>query len=133
MNSQQLDAASVELAVRTYPIENPKSNTLAYASVNIGGLVAIGSIRVVNHENGAFVAMPQEKDATGKYRDVAFPILHGLRGRISAAVLESYAAEKEKAAPEKASVRERIRENAAAKAKVQEAQSKSAKTKTQAR
>jgi hypothetical protein len=52
-------------------------------------------------------------------------------------VLESYAAEKEKAAPEKASVREQIRENAAAKAKApapaKEAPAKSAKAKTQAR
>jgi stage V sporulation protein G len=115
MSNTTRDAASVDLDVRTYPIDNPRGSTLAYASVNVDGLVAISGIRIVDSEKGPFVAMPQQKDNKNEYRDVAFPILPGLRGRISEEVMESYAAAMEKAAPEKASVRDQIKQNAKAK------------------
>jgi stage V sporulation protein G len=78
------------LDVRAYPIDQPKGNTLAFASVAIDDLAAIRGVRVVNGEKGLFVTMPQSQDNSGLYHDVAFPLNGDLRKEINAAVLEEY-------------------------------------------
>jgi len=83
MNTNTLD-------VRAYPIEEPKGNTLAFASVAIGDLAAIRGIRVVSGENGLFTTMPQSQDNTGLYHDIAFPLNGDLRKDLKAAVIEEY-------------------------------------------
>ena len=78
------------LDVRVYPIEVPKGNTLAFASVAIYDLAAIRGVRVVNGGKGMFVAMPQSQDNTGLYHDIAFPLSGDLRKEINAAVLDEF-------------------------------------------
>jgi stage V sporulation protein G len=80
----------VKLEVTIYPIENPQSDTLAFASVALDGEVAIRGVRVINSENGKFVSLPQSQDKTGKNHDVASPIMSGLRREISRTVLAEY-------------------------------------------
>ena len=104
-------AESVKLDVRAYPLKDPQSSTVALASVTINDMVAISGIRVVESEKGAFVSMPQAKDSKGEYRDIAFPIMKGLRGEINKAVLDAYAAEKEKV-QEKPSVTDQVKDGA---------------------
>jgi stage V sporulation protein G len=81
----------LNLDVRVYPIEEPKGSTVAFASVTfcVGEqpVSAINSIRVVENDKGAFVAMPQTQDRNGEYKDVAFPVMKGLRGNMSKAIL----------------------------------------------
>ena len=76
--------------VRVYPIDEPKGNTLAFASVAIDDLAAIRGIRVVNSEKGAFVSMPQSQDNSGQYHDIAFPLNGDLRKEINAAVIDEF-------------------------------------------
>ena len=78
------------LDIRVYPVDAPKGNTLAFASVSIDDLAAIRGVRVVNSVKGPFVAMPQSKDKDGNYHDVAFPLTGDLRKAISAATIEEY-------------------------------------------
>ena len=78
------------LDVRVYPIEEPKGNTMAFASVGIDATLAIRGIRVVNGEKGMFVAMPQSKDKENNFHDIAFPLTGDLRKELSAAVLDEY-------------------------------------------
>jgi stage V sporulation protein G len=78
------------LDVRVYPIDEPKGNTLAFASVAIDDLAAIRGIRVVNGEKGMFVTMPQSQDNSGQYHDIAFPLNGDLRKEMNAAVLEEF-------------------------------------------
>jgi stage V sporulation protein G len=78
------------LDIRVYPVDEPKGNTLAFASVSIDDLAAIRGVRVVNSVKGPFVAMPQSKDKDGNYHDVAFPLTGDLRKAISSATLEEY-------------------------------------------
>ncbi|GHU58576.1 hypothetical protein FACS1894133_3590 [Clostridia bacterium] len=82
----------LNIDVRVYPIEEPKGSTVAFASVTFCAgdepVSAINSIRVVESENKAFVAMPQVQTSSGEYKDVAFPVMKGLRGNISKAVLK---------------------------------------------
>jgi stage V sporulation protein G len=102
-------ATTQKLDVRAYPIAEPKSSTVAFASVTINDIIGINGIRVVNGENGLFVAMPQTKDSNKEYRDIAFPVTKDLRLQLNEAVLDCYAAEKEKS-QERASVKGQIQQ-----------------------
>ncbi|MDR1669503.1 MAG: SpoVG family protein [Oscillospiraceae bacterium] len=84
------DAAEVKLDVKVYPIEEPRGNTLAFASVGMDNTVAIRGIRVVNSDKGMFVSMPQSKDKDGVHHDMAFPLSGDLRKAVSNAVLADY-------------------------------------------
>jgi stage V sporulation protein G len=78
------------LDIRVYPIDEPKGNTLAFASVAVDDMVAIRGVRVVDGEKGPFVSMPQSQDNAGLYHDIAFPLTNDLRKEIGEAVLEEY-------------------------------------------
>ena len=97
---------SAKLDVRAYPISEPKSNTVAFASVTINDMIAINGIRVVSGEKGLFAAMPQTKDAKGEYRDIAFPVTKELRLQLNKAILDEYAVQKDKV-----SVKDQIKDN----------------------
>jgi stage V sporulation protein G len=81
----------LNMDVRVYPIDAPKGNTVAFASVTFCAgdepVNAINSIRVVDSAKGAFVSLPQTQDKHGEYHDVAFPVVKGLRGNMSKAIL----------------------------------------------
>ena len=80
-----------KLDVRVYPIDDPKGNTKAFASVAVNDLVAIRGVRVVEDKKGLFVSMPQSFDKKeGKYHDIAFPLAGDLRKEISKTVLGEY-------------------------------------------
>ena len=96
---------TAKLDVRAYPIAEPKSNTVAFASVTINDMIAINGIRVVAGANGLFAAMPQAKDKDGEYRDIAFPVTKDLRQQLNKAILDEYAAAK-------TSVKEQIKDGA---------------------
>jgi stage V sporulation protein G len=96
---------TAKLDVRAYPIAEPKSNTVAFASVTINDMIAINGIRVVDGANGLFAAMPQAKDKDGEYRDIAFPVTKELRQQLNKAILDEYAASK-------TSVKEQIKDGA---------------------
>ena len=92
----------VKISVDVFPIEEPKGNTMAFASVAVDDLVAIRGLRVVNGENGLFVSMPQSQDKkTGEFHDVAFPINSDLRKSMENEVLAKYAKEKGIEKPER--------------------------------
>lgn len=103
------DVDSVKLDVRVYPIREPKRATLAFASVNINDMFAVNGIRIVNDGEKNFVSMPQTKDKDGNYRDICFPVMKGLRQKMSDAILAGYTAELEKAEP---SVADKIKDGA---------------------
>jgi len=87
----------LKLDVRVYPLDDPKGNTKAFASLSVEDKVAIRGIRVVEDEYSTSVVMPQSKDANKKSRDVAFPINGDLRKEITKAILGEYKTiEKEK-------------------------------------
>lgn len=110
MSKEQEVAAKLD--VRAYPIPEPKSNILGSASINSEtniGTFAVTGIRIVEGKNGPFVALPNTKDREGNYKDIAFPTTKVGRAELSAAVLDAYAAAKEKA-QEKPSVKDQIKE-----------------------
>ena len=102
----------VSLDVRVYPLDDPRGSTKAFASIGIDEIAAIRGIRVVEGEKGFFVTMPQSKDSSGDYHDIAFPLNGDLRKEITKAVLGEYQAT-EKAHDRKPSLAEGLREGVA--------------------
>jgi len=91
VTAEARDVKDIKLDVRVYPIDDPQGATLAFASVVVDDLVAIRGMRVVEGERGQFVAMPQSKNQNdGKYHDIAFPVVKGLRKEINRAVLKEF-------------------------------------------
>ena len=68
--------------------------TRAFASVVIGGAFAIHGIRVVDSDQGAFVAMPQDtfktKNGEVKYQDRFHPVTAEARSALVNAVMDAY-------------------------------------------
>ena len=93
--------SAITVEARAFPIENPKSNTLAFANVTLKvdgeDLFAVNGVRVVDSSKGPFVTMPQSKGNDGKYHDIACPLVGDLRKEINRVVLDGYNA----AAPQK--------------------------------
>lgn len=62
----------------------------AVVSITIDDCFAVHDIKVIEGQNGIFVAMPSKQMNDGKFRDVAHPINQETRSMIKEAVLGAY-------------------------------------------
>lgn len=62
----------------------------AIASVTFDDEFVVHDIRVIDGNDGLFVAMPSKRTPDGEFRDVAHPINSNTRSKIQDAVLASY-------------------------------------------
>lgn len=62
----------------------------AIVSITIDDEFVIHDVRVVDGNNGLFVAMPSRKTPEGEFRDIAHPINSETREKLQEAVLEAY-------------------------------------------
>jgi stage V sporulation protein G len=62
----------------------------AIASITIDSEFVVHDIRVIDGNNGMFVAMPSKRTPDGDFRDIAHPISPVSREKIESAVLEVY-------------------------------------------
>ncbi|MEN1966464.1 septation regulator SpoVG [Lentibacillus sp. N15] len=62
----------------------------AIASITLDQEFVVHDIRVIDGNNGLFVAMPSKRTPDGEFRDIAHPINSGTRAKIQDAVLEEY-------------------------------------------
>ena len=82
---------SLDISVKVYPAQdNNSKNLLANVSVTVGGCFAIRGVRVMNSEKGAFVSMPQRRNAQGEYKDICFPTTKEMRQALNNAVMDAY-------------------------------------------
>jgi len=77
-------------SVNVRKIEKEGSRMKGIASVLIEDCFAIHDIRIIEGDNGLFIAMPSRKTATGGYRDIAHPINPETRTQFEEAILEAY-------------------------------------------
>ena len=70
--------------------EKENSRMRGKASVTIDDCFVIHDIRIIEGENGLFIAMPSRQKANGEYRDVAHPINAETRKMFEDSVLEAY-------------------------------------------
>lgn len=76
------------VSVRKITKEN--SRLRGIASVLLDDAFAIHDIRIIEGDNGLFIAMPSRKTATGGYRDIAHPINPDVRKMFEDAILDEY-------------------------------------------
>jgi stage V sporulation protein G len=62
----------------------------AIASITLDHEFVVHDIRVIDGNNGLFVAMPSKRTPDGEFRDIAHPINSNTRSKIQEAVLAEY-------------------------------------------
>lgn len=67
----------------------------AIASITFDEEFVIHDVRIIDGNNGLFVAMPSKRTADGEFRDIAHPINSTTREKIQDAVLREYVAREE--------------------------------------
>ena len=76
------------VTVKKFDKENSRMKGIA--SVLIDDCFAVHDIRIIEGDNGLFIAMPSRQTSTGGYRDIAHPINQAAREMIQTAVLNEY-------------------------------------------
>ena len=71
-------------------VEKEDSRMRGIASVLLDDCFAVHDIRIIEGDNGLFVAMPSRKTSVGEYRDIAHPINPETRKMFEDKVLEAY-------------------------------------------
>jgi stage V sporulation protein G len=69
---------------------NTEGRMRAIASITIDNEFVVHDIRVIDGNNGLFVAMPSKRTPDGEFRDIAHPISSTTREKIQNAVLAEY-------------------------------------------
>ena len=69
---------------------NTEGRMKAIVSITLDDEFVVHDVRIVDGNNGLFVAMPSRKTPEGEFRDIAHPINSQTRERLQAAVLEAY-------------------------------------------
>lgn len=62
----------------------------AIASITLDNEFVVHDIRVIDGNDGLFVAMPSKRTPDGVFRDIAHPINSGTREKLQQAVLTAY-------------------------------------------
>ena len=69
---------------------NSENRMKAVASVTFDNEFVIHDIKVIESQNGLFIAMPSRKVGEGNFRDIAHPITAEMRQVLEDAVLKAY-------------------------------------------
>ena len=69
---------------------NVEGKMRAIVSVTIDNEFVVHDIKVIEGENGLFIAMPSKKGNDGEYRDIAHPINSATREKIQQLIVEAY-------------------------------------------
>lgn len=69
---------------------NKEGRMKAVISVTFDNEFVVHDIKVIEREQGLFIAMPSRKTADGEFRDIAHPINGETRERLQRAILEKY-------------------------------------------
>jgi len=62
----------------------------AVVSITFDNEFVIHDIKIIESQNGLFIAMPSRKTPDGEFKDIAHPINAVTRERIQKAILEKY-------------------------------------------
>ncbi len=72
-----------------------ESKMKAVVSVTFDNEFVVHDIRVIDGQNGLFIAMPSRKTADGQFKDIAHPINSEMRAKMQDAILSQYNQEEE--------------------------------------
>jgi len=67
----------------------------AVVSVAFDGKFVVHDIKIIEGQNGLFIAMPSRKTPDGEFKDIAHPINTETREELQEAILEAYVKQRE--------------------------------------
>ena len=74
--------------VRIFPVQEERLR--AYVTITFDHCFVVRDLKVINGNNGLFVAMPSKKRKDGTYRDTAHPLNSQTRQMIESIILAEY-------------------------------------------
>lgn len=77
-------------SVKIRKVERENSRMKGIASVVVDNAIAIHDIRIIEGDNGLFIAMPSRKTSVGEYKDIAHPINQEVRTMFEKEILDAY-------------------------------------------
>lgn len=77
-------------SVNVKKIDKEESRMKGIASILIDDCFAIRDIRIIEGNEGLFIAMPSRKNAEGEYHDIAHPINAETRKMFEEAIFDAY-------------------------------------------
>jgi len=75
--------------VRVYPVDD-NEKLKAYVTVTFGNVFVVRDLKIINGNNGLFVAMPSKKCKDGTFKDTAHPLNNDFRKVLEDKVLAEY-------------------------------------------
>ena len=69
---------------------NSENRMKAVASVTFDNEFVVHDIKVIESQNGLFIAMPSKKIPTGEFKDIAHPLNRETREKILNSIVEEY-------------------------------------------
>ncbi len=69
---------------------NQEGKMRAIVSVTLNDQFVVHDVRVIEGNNGYFVAMPSKRTPNGEFKDIAHPINTDARQEIQQAILDAY-------------------------------------------
>ncbi len=69
---------------------NREGKMKAIVSVTIDNEFAVHDIKVIEGDNGIFIAMPSRKTSDGEFKDIAHPINSDSRNKMQNAIIAGY-------------------------------------------
>ena len=79
-------------SVTVRKIEKEGSRMRGIASILLDDSFAVHDIRIIEGDNGLFIAMPSRKTPDGEFKDIAHPINTDTREKIQSSILKAYEA-----------------------------------------
>ena len=77
-------------SVNVRKVEKEGSRMKGIVSVLLDDCFAIHDIRIIEGDNGLFIAMPSRKTPVGEYKDIAHPINQEVRTMFEKEILDAY-------------------------------------------
>ena len=77
-------------SVKIRKFEREGSRMKGFASVVVDNAIAIHDIRIIEGDNGLFIAMPSRKTPTGEYKDTVHPINQEVRTMFEKEIFDAY-------------------------------------------
>ncbi|MBI5197542.1 MAG: septation regulator SpoVG [Nitrospirae bacterium] len=80
--------------VKVFPVNEDKLK--AYVTITFDNAFIVRDLKVIEGNNGLFVAMPSRKKKDGTFKDIAHPLNNDARQKIEGVILNEYRREIEK-------------------------------------
>lgn len=62
----------------------------AYVTVTFDSCFVVHNVKIIEGQNGLFIAMPSRKTSDGEYKDVAHPISPEFRNELQKRIIDEY-------------------------------------------